>query len=102
MAKKKKEPVLRFDAHLTCREVHKMASRICDKRTDQMAKEMVDAYIDINHADHIRNNEVVYQKLLDVVKRMMRVSLDKSDSIYVSVINADYDIRYGHGNGMYI
>lgn len=102
MAKKKKEPVLRFDAHLTCGEVHKMASRICDERTDQMAKEMVDAYIDINHADHIRNNEVVYQKLLDVVKRMMRVSLDKSDSIYVSVINADYDIRCGHGNGMYI
>ena len=33
---------------------------------------------------------------------MMRVSLDKIDSIYVSVINADYDIRYGHGKGMYI
>jgi len=102
MAKKKKEPVLRFDAHLTCGEVHKMASRICDERTDQMAKEMVDAYIDINHADHIRSNEVVYQKLLDVVKRMMRVSFGKSNSIYVSVINADYDIRCGHGNGTYI
>jgi hypothetical protein len=102
MARKTKKPALRFDASLTCGEVHKMASRICDERTDQMTKELVDAYIDVNHADHIRNNEVVYQKLLDVVKRMMRVSLDKSDSIYVSVINADYDIRCGHGNGMYI
>lgn len=102
MAKKTKKPALRFDASLTFGEVHKMASRICDERTDQMAKELVDAYIDVNHADHIRNNEVVYDKLLDVVKRMMRVSLDKSDRIYVSVINADYDIRCGHGNGMYI
>ena len=102
MAKEAKKPVLRFDARLTCGEVHKMASRICDERTDQMAKEMVDAYIDINHADHIRNNEVVYNKLLDVVRRMMCVTRDKSDSIYVSVINADYDIRHGLGNGMYI
>lgn len=100
MAKKKLE--LRWDGSLTCGEIHKIASRICDERTDQMAREMVDAYIDINHADHIRNNEVVYNKLLDVVKRMMRVSFDTSDNIYVSVSNADYDIRRGHGKGRYI
>ena len=79
-----------------------MASRICDERTDQMAKELVDAYININHADHIRSNEAVYDKLLSVVRQILKVDMKTSDSIYVSVINADYDIRYGHGNGMYV
>lgn len=101
MTKKQKEPVLRFDTTLTVGEVRHVASRICDERTDQMAKELVDAYIDIHHADHIRNNETVYQKLLDIVRKRMRVG-DKSDGIHVSVINADYDIRFGFGNGMYV
>lgn len=101
MAKRQKEPVLRFDAGLTIGEVKQIASRICDERTDQMAKELVDAYIDINHADHIRDNETVYQKLLDVVRQHMRVG-GKSNNVYVCVINADYDIRHGRGNGMYV
>ncbi len=102
MGRKAKKPELRFDARLTCGEVHQMASRICDERTNQMAKELVDAYIDVNHATHIRNNDVVYKKLLDVAKRILRVNSQKSDDIYVSVINSDYDIRHGFGNGMYI
>ena len=102
MEKTKKKQELRFDAQLTYGEVHQMASRICDKRTNEMAKELVDAYIDINHADHIRNNDVVYKKLLDKVIRHMKVDGKTSNCIYVSVINADYDIRHGYGNGMYI
>lgn len=101
MVKKREEPVLRFDARLTVGEIKQIASRICDERTDQMAKELVDYYIDINHAYHIRNNETVYQKLLDIAKGEMKVS-GRSNSVYVSVINADYDIRHGCGNGMYV
>jgi len=102
MAKKTKKQELRFDAHLNCGQVHEIASRICDERTNQMAKELVDYYIDINHADHIRNNEVVYQKLLEKVKDRIRVSFKDSDAIYTNVLNADYDIRRGSGNGYYV
>lgn len=97
----KRKPELRWDGLLTIGEVKQIASRICDERTDQMAKELVDAYIDIHHADHIKNNETVYQKLLDIVRKIMRVG-NKSSDIHVSVINADYDIRCGLGNGMYV
>lgn len=97
----KRKPELRWDGLLTIGEVKQIASRICDDRTDQMAKELVDAYIDIHHAGHIKNNETVYQKLLDIVRKKMRVG-NKSSDIHVSVINADYDIRCGLGNGVYV
>lgn len=102
MAKKQKKQELRFDANITCGEVHKIASRICNERINQMAKDLVDAYININHADHIRNNEVVYEKLMNRVKKRMTIGFEEANAIYVNVINADYDIRNGNGNGYYV
>ena len=102
MAKKTKKQELRFDAHLNIGQVASIASSICDERTDQMAVELVDKYIALNHADHIRLNEVVYNKLLDVVKSKLRVNTKMSEGIYTNIINADYDIRCGYGNGRFI
>jgi hypothetical protein len=100
--KKNNKQVLRFDAKLTCGEVARIAADICNERTEQMAVELVNKYIALNHADHISQNEAVYNTLLDVVKRRLAVGSEKANSIYVSVINADYDIRHGFGNGYYI
>ena len=100
--KKNNKQVLRFDANLTCGQVAKVAADICNERTEQMAVELVNKYIALNHADHISQNEIVYNKLLQVVKRELSINLEKANSIYVSVINADYDIRRGYGNGYYI
>lgn len=100
--KKNNKQVLRFDAHLTCGQVAEIAADICNERTEKMAVELVNKYIALNHADHISQNEIVYNKLLQVVKRKLSVSLEKANSIYVNIINADYDIRRGYGNGRYI
>ena len=98
----KTNKVLRFDAHLTCGQVAEIAADICNERAEQMAVELVNKYIALNHADHIRQNETVYNKLLQVVKRKLSVDSEKGNSIYVSVINADYDIRKGYGDGRFI
>jgi hypothetical protein len=82
--------------------VARIAADICNERTEQMAVELVNKYIALNHADHISQNEAVYNTLLEVVKRLLAVGSEKANSIYVSVINADYDIRHGFGNGYYI
>ena len=100
--KKTNKPTLRFDANLTCRQVAEIAADICNERTEQMAVELVNKYIALNHADHISQNEAVYNKLLQVVKAKLAVGFETANGIYVNVINADYDIRRGNGNGRYI
>ena len=100
--KKTNKPTMRFDANLNCGQVAQIAADICNERTEQMAVELVNKYIALNHADHISQNETVYNKLLQVVKRKLSIDSEKANGIYVSVINADYDIRRGHGNGRYI
>lgn len=100
--KNNKKQVLRFDAHLTCGQVAKIAADICNERTEQMAVELVNKYIALNHADHIAQNEAVYNRLLQVVKAELAVGSETANGIYVNVINADYDIRRGYGNGRYI
>ena len=102
MKTKNKKQELRFDADLTSGQVAKIAADICNERTEQMAVELVNKYIALNHADHISQNETVYNKLLQVVKARLAVDSRTANHIYVNVINADYDIRRGYGDGRYI
>lgn len=102
MKSNKNNPILRFDANLNCGQVTQIADDICREHVEQMTVTLVDKYISLNHADHISANKVVYNRLLQVVKNILSVNKRKADAIYVSVINADYDIRCGNGNGKYI
>ncbi len=101
MAKKTKKPALVFH-NMTIGQTREIIENIISERVNQMTTEICEALIKAHGATHIMANEATYNALLKKVKKYVTISADAKDAIGVSIINADYDIRCGYGDGRYI
>lgn len=101
MARKQNKPIMVFHS-MTIGEIRNIIEKIISERVNQMTTEICDALIKAHGATHIKSNEATYNALWKRVRTHVNISPDAKDSIGVSVINADYDIRCGYGDGRYI
>ena len=101
MTKKTKKPTLVFHS-ITVGETRNIIENIVSERVNQMTTEICDALIKAHGASHIKANKTTYDSLLKHVRKYVTINSDAMDAIGVSIINADYDIRCGYGDGRFI
>lgn len=101
MSKKQKKPTLVWNS-LTIGQTRDIIEGIISERVNQMTTEICDALIKAHGANHIKTNDPTYYALLKHVRNFVTINTSEKDAIGVCIINADYDIRCGCGDGRFI